>query len=66
MPKNRKEFPNMRKEYESPMCKVVMVEKKDVLTASVTTFTKFTPRTTGDFDSNDYGGAYIGWGSKKW
>ena len=50
----------MRKVYESPECKVVLVEKKDVLTASVTTnlFAKFQNGGNGDFDEN-YGGAYI-------
>ena len=65
MPKIRKEFPVMRKEYESPMCKVVTVEKKDILTLSVTSFTKFARGTDGDFD-NGYSGGYIGWGSDKW
>lgn len=62
MPKNRKEFPNMRKEYESPMCKVVMVEKKDVLTLSDTTTFRLVDKNGGDgnFDSN-YKGGYVGW-----
>ena len=55
----------MRKEYESPMCKVVTVEKKDILTLSVTSFTKFAKGGDGDFD-NGYSGGYIGWGSDKW
>ena len=56
----------MRKEYESPMCKVVMVEKKDVLTASITSFTPFKTDSGSDMDSDGHSGAYIGWGSKKW
>ena len=58
----------MRKEYESPMCKVVMVEKKDVLTASITSFMPFNIQEDGvsNMDSDGHSGAYIGWGSKKW
>ena len=59
----------MRKEYESPMCKVVTVEKKDILTLSDTTvyksFRENAIDANGDFD-NGYNGGYIGWGSDKW
>ena len=53
----------MRKEYESPKCKVVLIDKKDVLTLSTTKlFQSFNKGTEGDFDGNDYGGAYVGFG----
>lgn len=54
----------MRKEYESPKCKVVLIDKKDVLTLSTTKlFQSFRDKEigTGDFDEN-YGGAYVGFG----
>ena len=57
----------MRKEYESPLCKIVTVEKKDIITTSPTTnkFVNFGKGTNGDFDKN-YGGAYVGWDSNLW
>ena len=52
----------MRKEYESPKCKVVLVDKKDVLTLSTTKlFQGFKEGGNGNFDEN-YGGAYVGFG----
>ncbi|MBQ8441237.1 MAG: hypothetical protein IJX19_11285 [Clostridia bacterium] len=54
----------MRKEYESPMCKVVTVEKKDVLTASANTVGYRSVDKNGgagNFDDQDHGNAYVGW-----
>ena len=52
----------MRKEYESPMCKVVMVEKKDVLTMSDTTTFRSVDKTGGDGDfDHGYKGGYVSW-----
>ena len=49
----------MRKEYESPMCKVVTVEKKDILTLSTTSaYRSFANGGDGNFDE-DYRGGYI-------
>ena len=57
----------MRKEYEAPFCKVVAVEKKDILTASPTTSTYVSANkgTSGSFDS-EYNGAYVNWNSDQW
>ena len=57
----------MRKEYETPFCKVVAVEKQDILTASPTTsnYAAANKGGAGNFDSN-YGGAFVNWNSNLW
>ena len=54
----------MKKEYEAPFCKVVAVEKKDILTASPTTnnYVSANKGTSGGYG----GGAYVGWNSGQW
>ena len=55
----------MKKEYEVPFCKVVSVEKKDILTASPTTSDYVSANKKNE--QGDYsGGAYIGWNSGQW
>ena len=60
----RKEYSTMKKEYESPLCKIVTVEKKDIITTSPTT-NKFVNYKTG-VDGDYSGGAYVGWNSNLW
>ena len=50
----------MKKEYEAPFCKVVTVEKKDILTGSQNTSDYKAAETgaVGDFS----GGAFVHWG----
>ena len=50
----------MKKEYEAPFCKVVIVEKKDILTNSSTSdYKPAETKESGDFS----GGAFVKWGS---
>ncbi len=51
----------MRKEYKAPFCKVVEVEKKDILTLSTTK--NYVNATKNSGQGNYDGGAYIGWNS---
>ena len=51
----------MKKEYEAPFCKIVTVEKKDILTASDNTsdYAAAEKKDSGDFS----GGAFVKWGN---
>ena len=63
VPKNReRSTPVMRKEYEAPFCKVVAVDKQDILTTSTGSYQTAERNDTEVGEFKD--GAFINWG--KW
>ena len=60
MPKNReRSTPVMKKEYEAPFCRVIIVERKDILTNSTSKYQAAETQESGDFS----GGAFVEWGN---
>ena len=49
----------MKKEYEAPFCRVIIVEQKDILTNSTSKYKAAETQESGDFS----GGAFVEWGN---